>query len=98
MVSYGSNLDVYLEELMDLTVRVAMMQTNPDDYVKLDFELLRIELREFEALVSQLRDSLNTSSPALDTLFTEVRPSSRDRCSLFVCEVLIVSVCSRFTT
>lgn len=47
MVNYGSNLNVYLEELVDLTVRVAMMRTNPDDYVKLDFELLRIELQEF---------------------------------------------------
>ena len=98
MVSYGSNLDVYLAELMDLTVRVAMMQTDPDDYIKLDFELLRIELREFEALVSQLRDSLNTSSPALDSLFAEVRNSSRDHWSLCVWEGLIVSVCSRFTT
>lgn len=75
MVSYDGQLTVYLEELMDLTVRVAMMDTNPDDYIKLDFELLRIELREFEALVSQLRDSLNSTSPLFDSLFTEVRPS-----------------------
>lgn len=73
MVSYDTKLEVYLEKLMDLTVRVAMMDSSPDDYIKLDFELLRIELREFEALVSQLRDSLNASSPALDSLFTEVR-------------------------
>lgn len=73
MVSYGSHLEVYLEELTDLTLRVAMVDSSPDDYIKLDFELLRIELRQFEALVSQLRDSLNASSPALDSLFTEVR-------------------------
>uniref|UniRef100_A0A8P4JYA6 Si:ch211-173a9.6 n=1 Tax=Dicentrarchus labrax TaxID=13489 RepID=A0A8P4JYA6_DICLA len=47
---------------MDLTVRVAMLESSPDNYIKLDFELLRIELREFEALVSQLKDSLNSSS------------------------------------
>uniref|UniRef100_A0A8P4GI68 Si:ch211-173a9.6 n=1 Tax=Dicentrarchus labrax TaxID=13489 RepID=A0A8P4GI68_DICLA len=40
-------------QLMDLTVRVAMLESSPDNYIKLDFELLRIELREFEALVSQ---------------------------------------------
>lgn len=72
MVSYDGQLTVYLEELMDLTVRVAIMDTNPEDYVKLDFELLRTELREFEALVSQLRDSLNSTSPLFDSLFTEV--------------------------
>lgn len=82
MAIYGSNMDVYLEELMELTLRVAMMQTDADDYVKLEFELLRIELREFEALVSQLRDSLNASSPALDSLFTEVRTSGLDPCAL----------------
>ncbi|KAG8013660.1 Olfactomedin, partial [Nibea albiflora] len=38
----------------------------------MDFELLRIELREFEALVSQLKDSLNTSSPMFDSLYTEI--------------------------
>lgn len=58
---------------MDLTVRVAMMKSSPDDYIKLDFELLRIELREFESLVSQLKDSVNSSSPVLDSLYTEVK-------------------------
>lgn len=73
MVSYQGKLGVYLEELMDLTVRVAMMESSPDNYIKLDFELLRTELREFEALVSQLKDSLNSSSPLFDSLYTEVK-------------------------
>ncbi|CAG10636.1 unnamed protein product [Tetraodon nigroviridis] len=73
MVSYDGQLTVYLEELKDLTVRVAMLSSDLNDYVKLDFELLRIELREFEALVSQLRDSLNSTSPLFDSLFTEIR-------------------------
>lgn len=73
MVSYQGKLGVYLEELMDLTVRVAMMESHPDNYIKLDFELLRTELREFEALVSQLKDSLNSSSPLFDSLYTEVK-------------------------
>lgn len=72
MVSYDGQLSIYLEELLDLTVRVAMMDSSPADYIKLDFELLRTELREFEALVSQLRDSLNSTSPLFDSLFTEV--------------------------
>lgn len=75
MVGYGGQLTVYLEEVKDLTVRLALLDSNPDDYIKLDFELLRIELREFEALVSQLRDSLNSTSPLFDSLFTEVRSS-----------------------
>nr|XP_033497949.1 olfactomedin-4-like [Epinephelus lanceolatus] len=68
----GGKLDIFLAELMDLTVRVAMLESSPDNYIKLDFELLRIELQEFEALVSQLRDSLNSTSPMLDSLYTEI--------------------------
>ncbi|XP_070777088.1 olfactomedin-4 [Enoplosus armatus] len=73
MTSYVGKLELYLKELTDLTVRVAMLETSADSYIKLDFELLRIELREFEALVSQLKESLNSSSPMFDSLYTEIR-------------------------
>ncbi|XP_035530447.1 olfactomedin-4-like [Morone saxatilis] len=72
LVHYGGKLDIFLGELMDLMVRVAMLESSPDNYIKLDFELLRIEVREFEALVSQLKDSLNFSSPMLDSLYAEI--------------------------
>ncbi|XP_017267494.1 olfactomedin-4 [Kryptolebias marmoratus] len=73
IVSYEGKLVIYLQELKDLSIRVSIMQTSGEDYIKLDFELLRIELREFEALVSQLKDSLNSSSPLFDSLYTEIR-------------------------
>lgn len=73
MVGYEGKLQVYLKELKDLTYRVAMLESSADKYIKLDFELLRIELREFEALVSQLKDSFNSSSPLFDSLYTEVK-------------------------
>ena len=72
MVSYEGQLEIYLKELLDMTVRVAMLESSPDNYIKLDFELLRIELREFEVLVSQLKRSLNSTSPMFDKLHTEV--------------------------
>lgn len=70
---YGGKLDIFLKELKELNLRVAMLESSPDNYIKLDFELLRIELREFEALVSQLKESLNSTSPALDSLYIEVK-------------------------
>ncbi|XP_051252141.1 olfactomedin-4-like [Dicentrarchus labrax] len=73
IVSYEGKLEVYLKDLKDLTVRVAMLESSADNYIKLDFELLRIELREFEALVSQLKDSLNSSLPLFDSLYIEIR-------------------------
>ncbi|CAJ1073724.1 olfactomedin-4-like [Xyrichtys novacula] len=70
---YEGKLEVYLKDLADLTLRVAMLESSADNYIKLDFEMLRIELRQFEALVSQLKDSLNSSSPMFDSLYTEIR-------------------------
>ncbi|KAI4803671.1 hypothetical protein KUCAC02_025332 [Chaenocephalus aceratus] len=73
MISYVGTLEGYLKELSDLTVRVSMLESSADKYIKLDFELLRIELREFEVLVSQLKDSLNSTSPMFDSLYIEIR-------------------------
>uniref|UniRef100_A0A4W4F391 Olfactomedin-like domain-containing protein n=1 Tax=Electrophorus electricus TaxID=8005 RepID=A0A4W4F391_ELEEL len=63
-------------ELKNLTGRVEVLESGPDKYIKLEFELLRIELREFEALVTQLKTSLNSSSPAFDSLYIEIRNMS----------------------
>ena len=58
-------------------MRVKLLESNPDKYVKLDFELLRTELREFEALVTELHEALNGSSPTLDSLYVEVTKYQR---------------------
>ncbi|XP_054652982.1 olfactomedin-4 [Dunckerocampus dactyliophorus] len=71
--SYEMKLEAYLGELQELHNRVSILGSSADDYIKLDFELLRIELREFESLVSQLKDAFNSSSPMFDTLYTEIR-------------------------
>lgn len=70
--SYKGRLVIYSAELSNLTIREEILESGPDKYIRLDFELLRIELREFELLVTQLKDSLNSSSPMFDSLYTEV--------------------------
>ncbi|XP_038147289.1 olfactomedin-4 [Cyprinodon tularosa] len=72
MVKYEGKMLIYLAQLKDLESRVNILGSSPDDYILLDFELLRVELREFEALVSQLKDSFNSSSPLFDSLYTEI--------------------------
>ncbi|XP_052002008.1 olfactomedin-4 [Xyrauchen texanus] len=74
--SLKGQLVILLSELSNLTARVEILESGPDKYIKLEFELLRIELREFEALVTQLKTSLNISSPAIDSLYTEIRNMS----------------------
>ncbi|XP_030620464.1 olfactomedin-4 [Chanos chanos] len=77
LVSYKEQLVILLGQLSNLTLRVEILESGPDKYIKLEFELLRIELREFEALVTQLKTSLNSSSPAFDNLYAEIRNMSR---------------------
>ncbi|KAK7142932.1 hypothetical protein R3I94_012317 [Phoxinus phoxinus] len=69
-------LVILLGQLSNLTARVENLESGPDKFIKLEFELLRIELREFEALVTQLKTSLNSSSPAFESLFIEIRNMS----------------------
>lgn len=79
-----------------------MLDKNPDSYIKLNFELLRIELREFEALVSQLKESLNSSSPLLDSLYIEVKRSKLSVAYFFDFRgfvlTIMLHICARFTT
>ncbi|KAJ3613918.1 hypothetical protein NHX12_020161 [Muraenolepis orangiensis] len=71
--SYMGKLVIFLSELQNLTGKVAILQSSLDNYIQLDFEILRIELREFEALVTQLKETLNVTSPMFDSLYDEIR-------------------------
>ncbi|XP_035275854.1 olfactomedin-4 [Anguilla anguilla] len=72
LVSHKSKLVVCLEKLENLTLRVDLLESGTDKYIKLEFEMLRVELKAFEALVSQLNASLNSSSPLFESLYTEI--------------------------
>uniref|UniRef100_A0A8B9JX90 Si:ch211-173a9.6 n=1 Tax=Astyanax mexicanus TaxID=7994 RepID=A0A8B9JX90_ASTMX len=74
--NFKGKVEILLQELSNLTIRLEVVESGPDKYIKLDFELLRIELREFEALVTELKVSLNSSSPAFDSLYNEIRNMS----------------------
>ena len=75
--SYDGKLEVFLRELENLDIRMKLLENNPDSYIKLEFELLRTELREFEALVTELHEALNGSSATIDSLYVEVTKYQR---------------------
>lgn len=72
MIYIKAELVILLSELSNLTTRVDILGSGPDKYIKLEFDLLRVELREFESLVTHLKTSLNSSSPVFDSLYNEV--------------------------
>ncbi|KAA0711560.1 Olfactomedin-4 [Triplophysa tibetana] len=76
VTSVKGQLVVLLSELTNLTARLEILQSGPDKYIKLEFEIIRIELRDFATLVTQLKTSLNISSPAIEELYIEIRNMS----------------------
>ncbi|KAI5618854.1 olfactomedin-4 [Silurus asotus] len=76
VVYIKAQLVILLSELTNLTGRLDILESGPDKYIKLEFDLLRVELREFESLVTHLKTSLNSSSPIFDSLYNEIRNMS----------------------
>ncbi|XP_029426803.1 olfactomedin-4-like [Rhinatrema bivittatum] len=71
--SYQRSLEVYLERLSNLTLRVEKIELGVLSYTELDFELLKLEIKKMESLAVQLKASLNGSNTIIETLFTEIR-------------------------
>ncbi|XP_044162159.1 olfactomedin-4-like [Bufo gargarizans] len=70
---YESTLNSYTERLANLTKRVGVMETGGLSYTELDFDLLKLEIREMEALVLQLKSSMNGSNVQVEALYLEMR-------------------------
>ncbi|XP_053545079.1 olfactomedin-4-like [Bombina bombina] len=71
--NYQVTLTGYLEKLKNLTKRVEVVEMGGISITELDFELLKLEIREMESLVVQLRESINGSNVLIETLFVEIR-------------------------
>ncbi|XP_069842844.1 olfactomedin-4-like [Dendropsophus ebraccatus] len=73
MQSYQATLTGYLQMLRNLTRRVEVMEMGGVSYTELDFELLKLEIREIESLVTKLRVSIDGSNTIVEELYVEVR-------------------------
>ncbi|CAJ0916111.1 unnamed protein product [Ranitomeya imitator] len=72
MHSYQATLTGYVQKLKNLTRRVEVMEMGGISYTQLDFELLRLEIREMESLVVKLRESIDGSNTLVEALYVEV--------------------------
>ncbi|PIO25432.1 hypothetical protein AB205_0097830 [Aquarana catesbeiana] len=70
--SYESRVIVYMEQLKGLTRRVEAMEKGGLSYTELDFELIKLEIKEMENIILQLKTSLNGSNVIVDTLYQEI--------------------------
>ncbi|XP_075042085.1 olfactomedin-4-like [Mixophyes fleayi] len=71
--SYQSILIVYIEKLKNLTIRVEEMEMGGISYTKLEFEMVKLEIKEMEIIILQLKTSLNGSNELVETLYLEIR-------------------------
>lgn len=73
---YVQLISVYEKKLLNLTVRVEVMEKDSITYTELDFELIKLEVKEMHKLVIQLKENFVGSSEIIDKLEVEVRNDS----------------------
>ncbi|KAG9464602.1 hypothetical protein GDO78_019682 [Eleutherodactylus coqui] len=62
-----------MERLVNLTKRVEVMEMGGISYTELDFELVKLEIREIEALILQMKTSMNGTNVLIEALYVEIR-------------------------
>ncbi|KAM6446992.1 olfactomedin-4 isoform 2-T2 [Liasis olivaceus] len=70
---YTKAIALYEERILNLTIRIEQMEKTSVSYTELDFQLIKLEIKEMERLVTQLKMSLTGSNVIIDQLFVEIR-------------------------
>ncbi|XP_005366109.1 olfactomedin-4 [Microtus ochrogaster] len=70
---YVQLISVYEKKLLNLTVRVEVMEKDSIGYTQLDFELIKLEVKEMHKLVVRLKENFVGSSEIIDQLEVEIR-------------------------
>lgn len=77
---YIQLISIYEKKLSNLTVRVEIMEKDTISYTELDFELIKLEVKEMEKLIIKLKSSFVGSSEIVDQLEVEVRGELTSQC------------------
>ncbi|XP_070607476.1 olfactomedin-4 [Erythrolamprus reginae] len=70
---YTKLVALYEEKILNLTVKVEHMEKSSISYTELDFELIKLEIKEMETLIVQLKTSLTGSNVLVEQLYVEIR-------------------------
>ncbi|KAM5146059.1 olfactomedin-4-like [Mantella aurantiaca] len=70
--NYQATLTEYTQKLKNLTRRVEIIELGGISYTELDFELLKLEIREMESLVIKFKESINGSSTLVESLVLQI--------------------------
>ncbi|XP_065531890.1 olfactomedin-4 isoform X2 [Lathamus discolor] len=69
---YAKKIELYQQQILNLTIRVQHMEKSSVSYTELDFQLLKIEINDLERLVTQLKFSLVGSNVIVEQIYLEI--------------------------
>uniref|UniRef100_A0A8C4XFH4 Olfactomedin 4 n=1 Tax=Erpetoichthys calabaricus TaxID=27687 RepID=A0A8C4XFH4_ERPCA len=72
-VEYTSKISVFEKRMHNLTVRIEIMESSGLTYTELDFELIKLEIKEMEKLITELKGSLSGSNVIVEQLYIEIK-------------------------
>ncbi|NWU17059.1 OLFM4 protein, partial [Cephalopterus ornatus] len=69
---YSKRIELYQQQILNLTIRVQHMEEGSISYTELDFQLLKVEISDLERLVTQLKPSLVGSNVIIEQIYLEI--------------------------
>ncbi|KYO29217.1 olfactomedin-4 [Alligator mississippiensis] len=73
VTQYIKAMEVYEQKIQNLTIRVELMEKTSGSYTELDFQLLKVEIKEMEKLIIQLKSTLVGSNVIVEQLYVEIK-------------------------
>ncbi|XP_054543711.1 olfactomedin-4 [Talpa occidentalis] len=70
---YVQLISVYEKKLLNLTVRVEIMEKDTISFTELDFTMIKLEVKEMEKLIIQLKENFVGSTEIVDQMEVEIR-------------------------
>ncbi|KAK2878286.1 hypothetical protein Q8A67_019077 [Cirrhinus molitorella] len=69
---YEVKLQIYIAKITNLTVLIELMEHDPDAYNELQLEEVKIKIKQVEALIVELKASIQTSSTVLISIREQI--------------------------
>ncbi|XP_040440582.1 olfactomedin-4 [Falco naumanni] len=69
---YSKMIELYQQQILNITIRVEHMEKSSVSYTELDFQLLKMEISDLERLVTQLKSSLVGSNVIVEQIYLEI--------------------------
>ncbi|NXK48289.1 OLFM4 protein, partial [Chauna torquata] len=70
---YSKRIELYQQQILNITIRVEHMEKSSVSYTELDFQLLKVEISDLDRLVTQLKSTVVGSNVIVDQIYLEIR-------------------------